>query len=433
MIFADTNTLLLVELGSINNYTKEDQKTLCRLSNYIATVQSVVSLSRGDCNFTDSSGPFGRMLSRWMLNFDEKIHFAPFTEEEFSILRELSPNAYPLENETYKCLTQFNPLLLSGIKKESDEDDAIHEINKQVRKQFLDITKSLKNHDYQWVRDSIPESINMLIYAANGMKIPRSDFIIYKSTWLHAENITYVCEKSADDFMLALNFPTCFKFLLEILNTFRAQENVRIHSAIIDGFYFEREICTTIKQLDVLYSQKDEAVAAQPDLKTIVFNFQACTSNQISNCPVRGLPEGVLVFLRSFHPVIDAVAYVRVDDIPWLVLIQVSLSDYKHHKSKVNNLKDEITGCEKYRVSTGINWLEYYRQQVPESGKEGLKCIYIYVSPEDLIESDVSVCLKPYNLRASEGCMEGVFFGLILRDSDSARFITVVKEKVMFH
>lgn len=46
---------------------------------------------------------------------------------------------------------------------------------------------------------------------------------------------------------------------------------------------------------------------------------------------------------------IDAVAYVNIENTPWLLLIQVSFSEYKYHRSKVDNLKDKVSGCEKIK------------------------------------------------------------------------------------
>jgi hypothetical protein len=429
---AGSDTLLLVELGSINVYTSEQKAVLPQLLPHLANVQSVISLSSGCSNFTGSSGDFGRTLSSMLRGCAEKIHFVPFTDKEFTIMSKLYPRQYPLPIATYKHLTQFNPLLLVNIAG-SDELHAVCEVEKQVKNLIADIIKSLSKEAFvYWIKKSIPESINMLIYAANGMMISKStSYLQYYGTWLHAENITYVCKESTDEFMLAINFPTCFNHLLQILYDRRAQADVSIRSAIIDELYFERDICTTIKQLDVLYSQKDEAVASQSDLKTIVFKFKSYVSNQVSNSPVKCLPEGVLYFLRSFHPVIDAVAHVRVGNTPWLVLIQVSLSDYRNHESKINDLKKEITGCEKYRVSEEINWLDYYRNQVPEVGREGLMCVYVYVSPKDFIEPDATTNLVSYNLRRKEEHNDDAFFGLILKDSESATFITAAKEKVM--
>ena len=426
---AKCKALLLVELGSINNYTSEEKKELPLLLPLLSIYQCIISLSSGVSNFTDASGDFGRTLLGITRSSTEDIEFVPFTNDEFSILRKVYSNEYPLAVETYKYLTNFNPLLLASIK-QCDEEKAKCVLKGLVQRLCSDITKSLKNPDYEWVENSLPESINMLIHAANGMKIAACRIEEYYGTWVYAEHITYVCEKFKDEFMLAINFPTCFEYLLQALYKYRAQENIKIHCGIIDGFYFEREICTTIEQLDVLYSQKDEAVALQPDLQTIVFNFKCHVSNQASNSPVKSLPEGVLFFLRPFHPVIDAVAYVRVGETPWLVLIQVSFSDYHEHNSKVNDLKKKITGCEENKKTKKLNWLDYYRQRVPPEGREGLKCVYVYVSPKEFIESDASTNLSPYNLRRKEGYMKGIFFGLILKNSSSAQFISVAKKRV---
>ena len=47
---------------------------------------------------------------------------------------------------------------------------------------------------------------------------------------------------------------------------------------------------------------------------------------------------GTLYHLKYTYPVIDAVGYLEVDGIPSLVFVQVSLSPYSSHSTKINNL-----------------------------------------------------------------------------------------------
>ena len=47
---------------------------------------------------------------------------------------------------------------------------------------------------------------------------------------------------------------------------------------------------------------------------------------------------GTLYHLKYTYPVIDAVGYLEVDGVPSLVFVQVSLSPYSSHSTKINNL-----------------------------------------------------------------------------------------------
>ena len=80
---------------------------------------------------------------------------------------------------------------------------------------------------------------------------------------------------------------------------------------------------------------------------------------------VPGLADGILYHLRPGHPVIDAVAFVKVDDTPWLrEVIQLA----------------------------GL--------LIPPAKRVGLKCMYIYISTRDFVKMDVSFIVRnDYNSR----------------------------------
>ena len=110
----------------------------------------------------------------------------------------------------------------------------------------------------------------------------------------------------------------------------------KVHSFIIEGFRFKSLICSAIPQLDLLYSKKDELIGRQRDGTSSAIEFKSHISKQDSALPVvECLMSGTLVYLRPCHPVIDAVAYATSKEgIPWLLFVQVSLSEYDQHKSQ---------------------------------------------------------------------------------------------------
>ena len=429
--------IFLLELGSLSEYTPEMEHGLVCFGGASSLAQIIVSQSSGRCNFQNGAGTPSRMLES--LNNNKRIEFLPFTEEEFQCYKEI--HDVPLNPEDTIRLTNYNPLLLSSIR-HLKGDRVMNKIFAVVRLAIWDISKSLVASKFKWIE----QSLEMLVYAANGVKISKSHYYEYLETWVCAENITYISRRYMDgSFVLEMNFPTCYSELLCMLHGHRNEKSVRPHSRILDEIYFEDALCKKIKQLEVVYSKSKKAIPRRDDLEAITFKFTA-TVCQRPCTPLTGLAEGVLYQLRSCHPVIDAVAYIKKDSIQWLLLIQVSLSAYKYHESHIEDLNKPVVGCEKVRPKRKPkrckraetnppakkpkiepnDWLKYYYDMLPESKRTTKKCMYIYISPKNIVDKQVSD-LKDYNnLRNnSYGANHvDVFFGLILRNSTSADLIS---------
>ena len=421
-------------------YTSEMESDLVRFCGASYLAQIIVSLSSGGCNFQTGAGVPGRMVESLMKI--KPTEFLPFTKQEFQCYKAI--HDVPLNPEEAINLTNYNPLLLSSIENRKGKE-VMDKIIEVVRRAISDISKSLVANKFEWIYQSLPQSLEMLVFAANGVKIPGARYDEYLETWVRAENITYVSRLYKNgSFVLQMNFPTCYAGLLHMFRKYRNEDSVRPHSRIIDGIYFEYAVCKKVKQLQVVYSKHKEAIPRQCDLEAITFKFTAAV-NQRACTPLTGLAEGVLYQLRSCHPVIDAVAYIKKDSIQWLLLIQVSLSAYKDHDSKVEDLNNPVIGCEKVRLTSNpkrrkraetktnppakkrkikpeeeIDWLKYYYDMLPRGTTT--KCVYIYISPKNIVEKEVSD-LKEYNLRNNSASHVDVFFGLILSSSDSARQI----------
>ena len=425
-------------MGAVSTYN-EDMKTSFRsfYSSVIHSCQVVVSFSSGSNNFINPRGDFMRVLFDMKLK-SVTVNLIPFTENEFQKFSEKFPfsSSNDFKEIDYKHLTNYNPLLLTLIRREQQKEMAASIINETVKQFFANIMSSLKRTEFEWVKKSLNVSLEMLYLAANREKIPMHRFLHYTGSWVHAENITYISEKSDDFFMLGVNFPTYFKALREVLYDCKKNEKVRIHSPAIDGMHFEANICGRINDVDIVYSKKDESIATQPDVEPLKATFNIFIDH-VSDTPVIGLLDGVLHHLRPFHPVLDAVAYVNIKDNPWLFLIQVSLSEYKSHRSKISDLTNKIQGIEKEtnlkeskkkkETEPDCTWLEYYRQQLPENVSSQCKCMYLYISPENFVEPDTRQSLRDYDLRNSDKSVD-VYFGCIMKGSGSAEFVKQVAD-----
>ena len=397
------------------------------------------------------------------------IDFIPFTQQEFELFKKtvVGTRQKVLSQEETVRLTNYNPLLLSKITSLPFEKPrgAINKIKTVIRDAVADILCSLKANKFDWISESLPKSMDMLIKAANGVKLTENEYDEYLQTWIHAEHITFISKRYERGYLLEMNFPTCYRELLKMLHRHKNVENVRKHSHIIDGAYFEDDFCSQVKTLDVIYSRKEEGMSAQDDLKSITFSFTASVSLTFGS-PLKAVAEGILYQLRPCHPVIDAVAYVKVEKIQWLLLIQVSLSAYDKHGSKVQDLKNYVIGCEtnppkedkpkptkagnpektgkpgkplrkprktepkrkrckKNDDPTKINWINYYSKMVPQEQDMTLQIMYIYISPRTFGEKVPASPVTNYILRSSTNPDERqiVFFGLALQGSPSANFI----------
>jgi len=87
---------------------------------------------------------------------------------------------------------------------------------------------------------------------------------------------------------------------------------------------------------------------------------------------LRELKKGCLYHLRSHHPVIDY-ATLLTDAVDtnkqqhWLLLVQVSLSPYKVHKSKAGVLWNKVSGPEARENKEAKTWLQYYQDLAKKS------------------------------------------------------------------
>ena len=131
---------------------------------------------------------------------------------------------------------------------------------------------------------------------------------------------------------------------------------------------------------------------------------------------VKSLRGGVLYDLRSRHPTIDGVGLLNEEKtlIPWLVFIQISLSAYDEHHSKLSDLltlpskkPKELKGpCQRTLYS-------YYKQL---AGTEVKNVIFVYISPEEM-DSDGSNDILPNLHKSLSKTKNNMHFGILSQKS----------------
>ena len=117
------------------------------------------------------------------------------------------------------------------------------------------------------------------------------------------------------------------------------------------------------------------------DPHTFIFPSLVSASQQESG-PVDQLIENQICHLRPCHPAIDGVC-VAVDSqcVKYLLLLQVSLSEYRHHVSKGNDITKNVDQNFEGKVLGEKTIAEYYKHY---AGVEDKIVIYVYVSPKEV-------------------------------------------------
>ena len=214
-----------------------------------------------------------------------------------------------------------------------------------------------------------------------------------------------------------MNYPLLYQPLMKMLEDIDSKVNImHVNNVFMHGIRFEDETCSNIPHFEVCYGSKNKVEG------TCTLSVEVRTTMKLDE-PVRELKPGVLYHLRPLHPVIDAVGYLRgKDNISWLVLVKVSLSDYSHHDSKAEDLLKPPVKCELTVDKEANTWLQYYRGRIKAVSMETkVKQLYIYVSPGEFIEDGkVHETLEKYSHLS---VADDFFFGLVLKSSKTARLV----------
>ena len=151
-----------------------------------------------------------------------------------------------------------------------------------------------------------------------------------------------------------------------IINVTRAlkkvQRGIYPSNPIVNGFAFELAFFQSVKTSNSLTVKLRESV---------VTFCVPLVEEMDENCIVKCITVGILFHLRYKHPVIDGVGYLQENSgkIVSLVMIQVSLSPYKTHRSKLEDLFTKPTCPELKQQQTVASLLQYYEGLIPNRFK----------------------------------------------------------------
>ena len=231
---------------------------------------------------------------------------------------------------------------------------------------------------------------------------------------------------------MSVNFPTIYTALMKnIRKVLRESTNPKVSNhRIIDGYYFEDAVLEGLEELVVMYANKQKEVKGEVAMFRIAVRIE-----EPGGTPLRELKKGCLYHLRSHHPVIDYAALLTdaVDTNKqqhWLLLVQVSLSPYKEHKSKAGDLWNKVSGPEARENKEAKTWLQYYQELArkslqPPSGDNPpptFRTMYIYISPNEVAGQGDNPCdaLNEPDVRSPT---KDLYLGLIYKNSETYELI----------
>ena len=392
-----SNALVLVDLSEVvikpNMHMYSDLLELC-FSNQITTV---ISMSSG-------SGLYS--LSRASRKFFSTLYvqvpvvkFKPFSDVEANAFIDhigcfRGKITDPLE---VKALTGYNPFLLSILSRQN-RSEWQNCVDVFVRNYVCELLDDFTDRRFATLVESdLSYNTELLFYAMNRTPVPSSSTKAYENSWVAVESIVYVTEVDdcSGQFKLAVNFPPIYEILMTELTERTTKSSVS--SPIIDGFRFEKYVCSQLRVLDLCIT--DESGSTHVCSLPIELNV-----SQSHTC-IMNLSIGTLYHLRCGHPVIDAVGVLKDrHGSHYLVMLQVSLLAYRKHRSKAENLKDTVVSPESLRKpDVKFNWIDYYTELAHTSitpishatsadtardrSIQNVKRVYVYVSPEQLLDN----------------------------------------------
>ena len=369
---------VLIDLGPLQFEADEHYTYLLELVQICYAVfthhmcSTVVALSSGSGRLIEFPKSCQEVLQKFMvsLNSYPQCHFKAFNEEEALVY--IKKKGLDLNTVDAKRLTNYNPWLLSTIPCEKVKlslvDSFIVTCVLRHVKNLLDSFKKIELNN--WIASELETTIFWFYKAANMIPLTEHDIDRFNHSWVHTE---YICDLDASDdsTFLTFNFPHICRLLLDELSTLRKTEAIP-SNPIINGYIFERSFFDEINKCNALRVYCNGAVL---HLKV------GCVRYMNNNECVDNMTVGVLYYLRYKHPVIDGVLKVGGKK-KRLILLQISLSKYDKHGSKIGDLQRQIKCLE--ANSRNENILNYYQRLAGISNKY---TIYLYVAPDEIGEN----------------------------------------------
>lgn len=227
--------------------------------------------------------------------------------------------------------------------------------------------------------------LTLLECARHNVHLKPSQVEQYNRSYLKQEYLT-VLEGDKESPRIKLLFPPMYNEIVQRLkDKFEDQDAKVCALPIVKGYVFESRFLQNRDLSELSISAMNEAGVLPTRFK---FSSLISAFEQQSG-PIRCLTDNEICHLRPQHPTIDGVC-VALDsnDDKYLLLLQVSISDYRSHDSKGIDIRNEVDKKFEGKVCNRTKTIaEYYKDL---AGVEDNKVIYVYISPKEVRPPDLT-------------------------------------------
>ena len=225
--------------------------------------------------------------------------------------------------------------------------------------------------------------LTFLECARHNVNLKPSQVEQYKRSYLKKEYLT-VLEGDKESPRIKLLFPPMYNKIVQQLKSKFEDHDAKVCALpIVKGYLFESRLLQNRHLSDLSISAMNEA-----EVQPTRFRFSSLIpAYEQQSGPIRCLTDNEICHLRPQHPAIDGVC-VALDsnDDKYLLLLQVSISEYRLHESKGIDIRNEVDKKFEGKVCNRTRTIaEYYKDL---AGVEDNKVIYVYISPKEVRPPD---------------------------------------------
>ena len=310
-----------------------------------------------------------------------KVTLCNFSEAEAQTYCDKFNLHIPLNDLKEK--TNFNPYLLQAATqakkahwKDKYDQVLLTHINSEIQKEVEKYTNSsfdvLENFSkYKSLAEQFQKIDYFLYYARTHIPLDIKDLGDFLNSWVYQDGHCYILDYDNDTaFTISLNFPNSDRLISDKITQLVTTEDVpEVITGALLGYRFESEFynaCLRAASITISYGEN----------KSLVLTLNTCDKISREDKDEWKFTKNFLYRLYDTHPAIDFVGEFEVNKSSYLVMFQLSVSNYTSHQSKVRHLNRTYQNYTEFKKKTV---LDYYKSLCNETKMEVL---FIYVSPK---------------------------------------------------
>ena len=374
-IGCETEIMFLVDICSVYSNTVEHIQNLLRLIlsfRLKCNIKMVIAMTSGlGIHLPPAYGHLHVYFS--LIYTMPKCRFTLFSISEAKLYIEHQKQNCIMDMKVIKELTNLNPYYLSRINPKENQYKNQGRIKAEVAAYFSSLVKSFSLDDLcSLMLPELEESQRWFYKASNGIFLDTCEFNEFVQSWVYSQHI---CEYKKSHGKHKLVYALPFSENLLVTELSKLQPTLPLpKNPVIDGYVYEEKVfhfMNNAKKLDVLTNKESLCLS---------LSYVCKKSDTLIK-----LDKSIMYQLRYKHPIIDGIGILQDErNVWWLAFIQISLSPYLSHHTKVTDLFKHHACHETRSASDEICTLFSYYMDMCDIP---VAPIYINISPEEVRSS----------------------------------------------